>query len=239
MSRPTNEVGTPVPVGAAPRADPDRLVSADRRSMTLLAAPPVPSTAPSTVRSTVPVGDVRTVANLVTLVRTVVAVALGTVAVGSGDLALLGLAYAVYWAGDILDGWVARRLGQETRLGAVLDIVSDRACTAVLCAGLVAHLPGVTPLAVVFLLSFMVLDTMLSLAFLCWPVQSPNDFHLVDHRVWRLNWSPAAKAANTAGVVGAVLLGAYAVGLVLAIAVLVTKLWSARRVLGLLARDGR
>ena len=60
------------------------------------------------------------------------------------------------------------------------------------------------PLAVVFLLSFMVLDTMLSLAFLCWPLVSPNDFHLVDHRVWRLNWSPLAKAANTAGVVVAI-----------------------------------
>ena len=52
------------------------------------------------------------------------------------------LAYAVYWVGDILDGWSARRLDQETRLGAVLDIVSDRACTSVLCVGLVAHLPG-------------------------------------------------------------------------------------------------
>ena len=56
--------------------------------------------------------------------------------------ALLALAYAVYWVGDILDGWSARRLGQETRLGAVLDIVSDRACTSVLCVGLLAHLPG-------------------------------------------------------------------------------------------------
>ena len=45
------------------------------------------------------------------------------------------LAYAVYWVGDIADGWAARRLGQETRAGAVLDIVSDRACTAVLCVG--------------------------------------------------------------------------------------------------------
>ena len=64
------------------------------------------------------------------------------------------------------------------------------------------------PVAVVFLLSFMVLDTMLSLAFLCWPILGPNDFHVVDRRVWLLNWSPPAKAANTAGVVGALAIGA-------------------------------
>ena len=121
----------------------------------------------------------------------------------------------------------------------MLDIVSDRACTSVLCMGLVAHVAGVVPLAVVFLLSFMVLDTMLSLAFLCWPVLSPNYFHLVDQQVWRWNWSPTAKAANTAGVVGAILLGAYGVGLVIALAVVGVKVWSAVRVVALLERDGR
>ena len=99
------------------------------------------------------------------------------------------MAYVVYWIGDMADGWAARRLGQETRLGAVLDIVSDRACTSVLCVGLLTQLPAVLPLAVVFLLSFMVLDTMLSLSFLCWPLVSPNDFRRVDRRVWLLNWS--------------------------------------------------
>ncbi len=178
-------------------------------------------------------------ANAVTLVRTVLAVLLALVGVASGDLAVLGLGYAVYWLGDVLDGWAARRLGQETRLGAVLDIVCDRACTMLLCAGLVAHLPGVLPLALVFLLSFAVVDTMLSLAFLCWPLVSPNDFHHVDHRVWLLNWSPAAKAANTAGVVLAIVLGAYAVGLVLALVVLAVKVWSSVRVLALLEEQGR
>jgi phosphatidylglycerophosphate synthase len=180
------------------------------------------------------VGRLRTVPNAITAVRTVLAVTLGLVAVSTGDLALLATAYAVYWVGDILDGWSARRLGQETRLGAVLDIVSDRACTAVLCGGLVGHVSGVVPVAVVFLLSFMVLDTMLSLAFLCWPLLGPNDFHRVDRDVWRLNWSPPAKAANTAGVVGALLLGLPWLALVVAAAVVAVKLWSAARVLRLL-----
>ena len=201
---------------------------------TFLPATPVLAAAPA-----LRVGPFATVPNLVTLVRTVAAVALGIIGVASSDLALLGVAYGIYWLGDMLDGWSVRRLGQETRAGAVLDIVSDRACTAVLCVGLVTVLPGVTPVAIVFLLSFMVLDTMLSLAFLCWPVLSPNYFHRVDRRVWELNWSPLAKAANTAGVVGAVAIGLHGVALVVALAIVALKVWSSVRVVRLLERDGR
>jgi phosphatidylglycerophosphate synthase len=186
------------------------------------------------VATTLPVGSLRTWATQVTLLRTTAAVVLGGYAIATHDLRISAIAYGVYWVGDILDGWLARRLHQETRLGAVLDIVSDRACTALLCAGLLAHLPGAWVLAVAFLLSFAVLDTMLSLAFLCWPILGPNDFHLVDHAVWQLNWSPLAKAANTAGVVVAIALGWYAVGLVVVVAVGAVKIWSAARVLRLL-----
>ena len=191
-------------------------------------------TEPLRAPSGLTVGPFATVPNAVTIARTVIAVLLGTVAVGTGDLRLLAVAYAVYWAGDIADGWSARRLGQETRAGAVLDIVSDRACTSVLCVGLLAAVPATLPVVLVFFLDFMVLDTMLSLAFLCWPVLSPNYFDAVDRRVWALNWSPAAKAANTAGVIGALAVGAYGVALVIALAVLVVKLWSAHRVVTLL-----
>ncbi|MET7396457.1 CDP-alcohol phosphatidyltransferase family protein [Dactylosporangium sp. NPDC005572] len=190
-------------------------------------------------RPAVHVGPFLTVPNGITVVRTVAAVTAGLAALVAGSMTLLVVAYGIYWLGDMLDGLAARRLGQETRAGAVLDIVSDRACTAVLCVGLIALVPGVAVVASVFLPSFMVLDTMLSLAFLCWPVISPNDFHVVDRRVWVLNWSPVAKAVNTAGVVGAVALGQYRVALAVAIAVLVVKLWSAVRVAGLLRRDGR
>ena len=152
---------------------------------------------------------------------------------------LLAVAYGVFWIGDIADGWSARRLGQETRAGAVFDIVCDRACTGILCVGLVASVPSALPVVVVFVLSFMVLDSMLSMAFLCWPVLSPNYFHVVDRRVWQLNWSPLAKAANTAGVVGALALELFSVAFVVAVVVLGIKLWSARRVIRLLAAEGR
>ena len=174
--------------------------------------------------------------NLVTLVRTVVAVGLGVVAVSRTDLRLLALAYAVYWVGDVADGWLARRLGQETRAGAVFDIVGDRACTVLLCAGLVAARPGAWLVATVFLVSFAVVDTMLSLSFLRWNLLGPNDFHLVDRTVWLVNWSPVAKALNTAGVVGLAVLGAYRLALLLAVAVLLVKMWSSLRVVRLLER---
>ncbi|KAB1930655.1 CDP-alcohol phosphatidyltransferase family protein [Micromonospora sp. ALFpr18c] len=185
------------------------------------------------------VGPLRTVANYITIIRTLAAVTLGIVALISGSVALIAVAYGVYWVGDMLDGLAARWLGQETRAGAVLDIVSDRACTAVLCVGLVALVPDVSLVAMVFLPSFMVLDTMLSLVFLCWPVNSPNDFHVVDRRVWALNWSPLAKAVNTAGVIGAVAIGRYSVAVIVALAVLAVKAWSAVAVARLLSRDGR
>ena len=196
-------------------------------------APPVLASRP-----TLRVGPFATVPNLVTLVRTVAAVSLGVVAEATGSLALVVVAYGVFWAGDLLDGWSARRLRQETRAGAVFDIVSDRACVAVLCAGLLSMVPGVGPVALVFLLSFLVLDAMLSLSFLCWPVLSPNYFHEVDRRVWQLNWSPAGKAANSAGVIGAVALGLNGVALAVALAVVAVKIWSSVRVVHLLERDG-
>ncbi|MGC4821548.1 CDP-alcohol phosphatidyltransferase family protein [Micromonospora sp. DT63] len=190
-------------------------------------------------RAAISVGPLRTVPNYITAVRTVAAVTVGVAALVAGSVVFLAVAYGIYWIGDMLDGWAARRLGQETRAGAVLDIVSDRACTAVLCVGLISLVPDVAVVALVFLLSFLVLDTMLSLAFLCWPLLSPNYFHLVDRRVWAWNWSPVAKAANTAGVVGAIAFGQYRLALAVAVAVVVVKLWSVAAVARLLDRDGR
>jgi phosphatidylglycerophosphate synthase len=209
------------------------------KAMTNHSVFPEAATAAPAVRGPLPVGPFATVPNVVTATRTAIAVLLGAVAVGTGDLTLLAVAYGVFWVGDIADGWSARRLGQETRAGAVFDIVCDRACTGILCVGLVASVPAALPVVVVFVLSFMVLDSMLSMAFLCWPVLSPNYFHVVDRRVWQLNWSPLAKAANTAGVVGALALELFSVAFAVAVVVLGIKLWSARRVVQLLAAEGR
>ena len=177
--------------------------------------------------------------NVVTLVRTVLSVAIAGVAISETESWLLVVAYAVYWLGDILDGWLARRLGQETRLGAVFDIISDRACTSILCVGVMVSYPGFAIVIVLFFVSFMVLDTVLSLAFLCWPVLSPNYFGRVDQAVYRLNWSPLAKSLNTGGVMTLLLVGPVWAALGLVIVLLGVKIWSIARVQSLLRTSTR
>lgn len=145
------------------------------------------------------------VPNAITIVRTVASVILAVTAIVEASVALAVAAYLVYWIGDILDGLSARLLGQETRVGAVFDIVSDRACTSLCAASLLVLRPDMALPLAIFLIQFMVIDTMLSLAFLRWPLLSPNYFYEVHRGVYRWNWSPPAKALNTAALVVLVL----------------------------------
>ena len=141
---------------------------------------------------------VGTAATVVTGVRTVVAVALAGWAAYDADLTLLLIALAVYWVGDVLDGFIARVRHCETRIGAVLDILCDRLCAAAFYFGLIWLQPEHVVPVMIYLAEFMVVDCFLSLAFLAWPVRSPNYFYVVDRTIWRWNWSKPAKAANSA-----------------------------------------
>ena len=131
---------------------------------------------------------------------------------------MLALAYAVYWVGDIARRLAARRLDQETRAGAVLDIVSDRACTACCAPGSRRTCRARCRCAIVFLLSFMVLDTMLSLAFLCWPILEPQLLP-PGRPASGSSTGRRRQGANTAGVVGAIALGGTPSALVVALVV--------------------
>ena len=176
------------------------------------------------------------VPNAVTLGRTVAAMVLATWAAAASSLALLVAGYLVYWAGDVADGALARARDETTRVGAVLDIVADRACTTMLATVFVVERPDTAVPLALFLVQFCVLDTMLSLSFLATEVDSPNDFHRVDRTVYRLNWSPPAKALNTAAVVLLVLSGHAVAAAGVALAVTAVKLWSLRRVVRVLGR---
>jgi CDP-diacylglycerol--glycerol-3-phosphate 3-phosphatidyltransferase len=166
--------------------------------------------------------------NSITVLRTALAIPFGFVALRTGAAAWLIAAYATYWVGDVADGRVARRLGQETRLGAVFDILADRGCSAICVAALAAIRPEFAPALCVYWVQFMVVDTLLSCAFLHWPILSPNYFHKVDRRVYLWNWSPPAKAANTSLLLVVLLTLPTWVGFGLACAQLVLKLVSAR-----------
>jgi CDP-diacylglycerol--glycerol-3-phosphate 3-phosphatidyltransferase len=165
-----------------------------------------------------------TSANVVTLVRTVASVVLAGFAIDRSSLTLLVVALAVYWAGDSLDGIVARIRRCETRMGAVLDILSDRFCAAAFYFGLAWLQPENVLPVLVYLAEFMVIDCFLSLAFLAWPVRSPNYFYVVDRTIWLWNWSKPAKAANSA-IFAVILLvtGMPLLGLAIATALLVLK----------------
>jgi CDP-diacylglycerol--glycerol-3-phosphate 3-phosphatidyltransferase len=175
-----------------------------------------------------------TSANVVTLVRTLATVVLAGLAAQQGSLELLVASLVVYWVGDILDGTVARLRGCETRVGATLDILCDRISAAGFYLGLAWLMPGLTWPVMVYLVEFMVVDCFLSLAFLAWPIRSPNYFYVVDRPLWLWNWSKPGKAVNSS--IFAVLLlvtESAAVGLVVAIALLALKSVSLARLMRL------
>jgi CDP-diacylglycerol---glycerol-3-phosphate 3-phosphatidyltransferase len=140
---------------------------------------------------------VGTSATVITFVRTVGSVVLAGLAVRQESLALLVAALVVYWAGDSLDGFVARVRGCETRMGAVLDILCDRFCAASFYLGLAWLSPEFVLPVFIYLAEFMVIDCFLSLAFLAWPIRSPNYFYVVDRPLWLWNWSKPGKAVNS------------------------------------------
>jgi CDP-diacylglycerol--glycerol-3-phosphate 3-phosphatidyltransferase len=167
---------------------------------------------------------VGTPATVVTGVRTVIAVILAGAAAHEHRLELLVAALVVYWLGDMLDGAVARWWGCETRIGAALDILCDRFCAAAFYVGLMWLKPDYAPAVLVYLAEFMVVDCFLSLAYLAWPIRSPNYFFVVDRPLWLWNWSKPGKAVNSS--LFAVLLlvtGWWQLGVVIATGLLVMK----------------
>ena len=142
--------------------------------------------------------SVATAPNVLTVARTVACAALTVAAVTGASWRILVAAVAAYWIGDVCDGILARSTARETRFGAALDVVCDRACCAHVLLGAVALEPSFALPVAVYLLAFVVVDTLLSLTFLAWPLLGVNYLRNVDERVWRLNFSPPAKLLNSA-----------------------------------------
>jgi CDP-diacylglycerol--glycerol-3-phosphate 3-phosphatidyltransferase len=168
-------------------------------------------------------------ATVITFVRTVASLALCLVAAVEQDRTLLIVGLVVYWVGDMADGGYARLFDCETRIGGVIDIMCDRINCAAFYIGLAWLEPEMVLPVSVYLFNFMVIDMFLSLAFLAWPIRSPNYFYVVDRRIYTWNWSKPAKAVNSS--LFAVLLlvtGWWQVGLVIALALVVLKCVSMR-----------
>ncbi len=163
-------------------------------------------------------------ATVITFVRTIASFALCLVGVWQEDLAWLVWGLGVYWVGDMADGAYARHFDCETRIGGVMDMLCDRLNCAAFYLGFAALQHEMILPVAVYLFEFLVIDFFLSLAFLAWPIRSPNYFYEVDERIYRWNWSKPAKAVNSS--LFAVLLlvtGWWWLGLVIAIALVVLK----------------
>jgi phosphatidylglycerophosphate synthase len=150
---------------------------------------------------------VLTRANGLTLVRAAISSAILAVAISrhSRELLLLGLGCSMVL--DFADGALARALERETVLGAQLDGLADRLTTVLVSVGVVSMDPSAGTIAAVVAvwLQFGLLDFILTFQFLAFPdLWSPDHFHEAmgkrreprAERVWRLNWSAAAKLAS-------------------------------------------
>jgi|tagenome__1003787_1003787.scaffolds.fasta_scaffold20898777_3 CDP-diacylglycerol--glycerol-3-phosphate 3-phosphatidyltransferase len=138
-----------------------------------------------------------TTATIITFVRTAITLGLAFAAAREESLPLLLWALATYWVGDSIDGIVARLMDQETRTGAALDIMCDRISAAAFYIGFAWYDPTMAVPVAIYLSEFMVIDLYLSLAFLQWPLVSPNYFYLVDKRLYWWNWSRPGKTVNS------------------------------------------
>ena len=145
-------------------------------------------------------------ANLTTAVRVVACIVIFAYAAVERDERWNYIGLGVYWVLDVLDGFLARALDQETRLGAQMDILGDRLLVAFFYMNFVALHPALIVPVAMFLFQFMGVDHYLSNQFMRWPIKSPNYFHMVDRTIWAWNWSPAGKLLNSGVVTAAIVL---------------------------------
>lgn len=135
-------------------------------------------------------------ANLVTCLRVTGSITCFTIAALRGDASWNLAGLLIYWALDSIDGFLARALHQETRMGAQMDIIADRLLITFFYYNVLSRDPHLLLPAGLFLFQYLGPDLYRSIQFLRWPILSPNYFHQVDQRIWALNWSPVAKLSN-------------------------------------------
>jgi CDP-diacylglycerol--glycerol-3-phosphate 3-phosphatidyltransferase len=145
-------------------------------------------------------------ANVATAVRVIACVVIFGYASAQRDSDWNYIGLGVYWVLDVVDGFLARALDQETRLGAQMDILADRLLVAFFYLNFVSIHPELVVPVALFLFQFMGIDHYLSNQFMRWPIKSPNYFAKVDQKIWALNWSPAGKLLNSAVVTAVIVL---------------------------------
>jgi CDP-diacylglycerol--glycerol-3-phosphate 3-phosphatidyltransferase len=166
-------------------------------------------------------------ANLATSVRVIACLIVFGYAYRTGSATWNFVGLGLYWALDVLDGFLARAFDQETRLGAQMDILADRILVCLFYVNYLVLHPTMLVPVFLFLFQFMGIDHHLSNQYLRWPIKSPNYFYLVDRTVYALNWSTAGKVLNSAVVTLALVgTGNPWIGSGIAIGIIGIKAWS-------------
>jgi len=107
------------------------------------------------------------------------------------------IALGIHWVGDVLDGLYARKLKQETILGAEIDIISDRIAVLFFYINYLYFNPNLIIPVAIYLINFAFVDFYLSYQFLKFNIISPNYFYKIDHTVFILNFSYVGKFCNS------------------------------------------
>jgi len=135
--------------------------------------------------------------NAITLARIIICLPLFAFASSSQNSFWNFVGLGLHWALDGLDGYLARTLNQETRFGAQIDIIADRAMVAFFYINYLPTHPQLTAPIVIYLMLYGFVDYFLSNQFMQWGLLSPNYFYQADPTVWLFNWSTPGKFVNS------------------------------------------
>jgi CDP-diacylglycerol--glycerol-3-phosphate 3-phosphatidyltransferase len=135
--------------------------------------------------------------NAITVARIIICLPVFAFAAYSRSTVWNFVGLGLHWALDGLDGYLARSLKQETRFGAQIDIIADRAMVAFFYINYLPIHPHLAAPIVLYLILYGFVDHYLSNQFLQWGLLSPNYFYQADPTVWLLNWSTPGKFANS------------------------------------------
>jgi CDP-diacylglycerol--glycerol-3-phosphate 3-phosphatidyltransferase len=147
--------------------------------------------------SPLPPENTFSVPNVITLIRFVGSLVFFMLAVTKMDLTYNYIGLVVHWIGDVLDGFWARTFKQETILGAEIDIIADRVGFLFFYVLYLVFKPELALPIALFVINFALIDFYLSYQFLKFGLISINHFYKVDKTVYKLNFSPIGKMANT------------------------------------------
>lgn len=136
-------------------------------------------------------------ANIITLIRLVSSLFFFMLAIIHKNPTYNYIGFVIHWLVDFLDGLYARKLNQETILGAEIDIIADRFEILFFYVIFLHFRPYLFLPAALYLINYAFIDFYLSYQFIKFDIISPNYFNKVDKTVYLLNYSPGGKFSNS------------------------------------------